>query len=233
MMKASMNPSYRHLLASLALAGSLATGSPLEDLASPDQGIRDKAAAELRASFQSTPESKWQPVIDGIKAGQTKGEILELLKPFKVTPEMGVGSGQSHSEGYRLDDEWILMCAFRNEGDILTGRSLIRSIRQVAPAAPKDFTGKWVLYFVNGNKSHEIPMKDGKYFGEFIAYHPNGAKACVQHYTEEGASGDDTGYHPSGKVSYRGQHKAGKQTGKWTWYDEDGQITSTRDYNDP
>ena len=223
----------RHLFAILCLAGSLASGSPAEDLASPDQGVRDKAATELRATFQSTPESKWQPVISTIKEGLTKAEIVELLRPFKISPEMGVGSGQSHSECYRLDDEWLLRCTFRNEGDVLIKRGLIQSIRRVDAVRPKDFSGIWVLYFVNGNKALEISIKKGHYFGKLIGYHANGARACVQHYTEEGISGDDTGYHPSGKVAYHGQYKAGKQIGKWTWYDESGLVTSTRDFNDP
>ena len=143
---------------------------------------------------------------------------------------MGAGSGQSHSESYRLDDEWILICYFHNEGDILIDRTLTPSIRQVGIKPPESFTGQWVLYFINGTKSDEISMKDGHYFGEFIAYHSNGAKACVQYYTDHVADGTDTGYHRSGKIAYTGQYKQGKQVETWTWFDESGKISSTRVY---
>ena len=212
------------------LIWSFSAASPIEDLASPNQEVRDKTAAVQRATFKSTPESKWTPIVDKITKGQSKIEILKLLQPFNVTKGMGAGSGQSHSESFRLDDEWLLTCFFYNEGDILIDRVLTPSIRQVGIKPPEDFTGQWVLYFINGIKSHEISMKNGHYFGEFIAYHANGAKAYVQHYTEKGVDGADTGYHPSGKVAYNGQHKEGKQVGTWTWYDESGKVSSTRSY---
>jgi hypothetical protein len=207
---------------------SVSAASPIEDLASPNPELRDKAAAELRVSFRSTPESKWTPIVAKIVKGQSKNEILKLLQPFKVTVGMGAGSGQSHSESYRLDDEWILICYFYNEGDILIDRTLTESVRQVGVKPPENFTGQWVLYFINGTKSHEISMKDGHYFGEFIAYHANGVKSYVQHYTDNVADGPDTGYHRSGKIAYTGQYKQGKQAGTWTWFDESGKISSTR-----
>jgi antitoxin component YwqK of YwqJK toxin-antitoxin module len=212
------------------LMRSLAVASPIEDLASPNQELRDKAAAELRISFRGTPESKWTPIVDKITKGQSKTEILKLLQPFNITKEMGAGSGQSHSESFRLDDEWVLICYFYNEGDILTNRVLTPSMRQVGVKPPENFTGQWILYFINGTKSHEISLKSGHYFGEFIAYYASGAKAYVQHYTDKGIDGADTGYHPSGKIAYSGQYKEGKQVGTWTWFDESGKISSTRTY---
>jgi hypothetical protein len=218
------------MAAFIPLSPAMAAASPIGDLSSPDQGVRDKAAAELRSSFRSTPESKWTEIVGRISKGQSKKEILDLLLPTKVTAEGGAGSGQTHSESFRLDDEWILICHFYNDGDILIDRALGQSIRQVGVKPPEHFTGLWVVYYINGTKSHEIAMRDGRYFGEFTAYHANGAKGCVQHYTDKGIDGSDTGYHPSGKVAYTGQYKEGKQIGTWTWYDESGKITSTQTY---
>jgi len=217
----------------LFLAGfslSLAQATPIDDLASSDQAIRDRAAAELRATFKNTPETKWTPEVDKIKKGQTKKKVLELLRPFDVKEEGGAGSGQSHSQSYRLDNEWILICWFQNDSDILIDRQLGQSLKHVWIAPAKDFTGIWVVYFVNGHKSHQINYKEGQYFGEFMSYHSDGSKACVQHYTSEGADGVDTGYYPSGSISYRAQYQAGKPVGSWIWYDEAGEVTSTREH---
>jgi len=215
------------------LIWSISAASPIEDLASPNQELRDKVAAELRTVFRSTPESKWTPIVDKITKGLSKIEILKLLEPFHVTEQMGEGSGQSHSQSYRLDNEWILICWFQNDGDILIGRELQYSLRHVWIAPAEDFTGTWIVYFVNGHKSHEINYKDGQYFGELIAYHSDGSKSCVQHYKSLGADGEDTGYYPSGSVSYRGQYRSGKPVGTWTWYDEAGKVTSTREHPNP
>jgi hypothetical protein len=220
------------ILLLIAFSVTIASGDPMDDLASSDQAIRDKAAAELRITFKDTPETKWTPTADKIKKGQTKKEVLELLRPFDVKGEGGAGSGQSHSQSYRLDDEWILICWFQNEGDVLIDRKLERSLRHLWIAPAKDFAGLWVTYFVNGQKSHQINYRDGQYSGEFIAYHSNGEKACIQHYTGSIADGPDTGYHRSGKIAYTGQYKQGKQVGTWTWFDESGKISSTRTHSE-
>lgn len=206
---------------------------PVDDLASSNQSVRDKAATELRATFLDTPETKWTNTIEALKKGQTESEVLELLRPFGVTKEMGVGRGQSQSQSYRLDNEWILICSFKNEGNILIGHQLVRQLKDIWVAPDKNFTGKWIVYYVNGHKSREINYKNGAYFGEFIAYYSNGSKAYVQHHTLDGTDGEYTGYYPSGAVSYRGQYKAGKRYGTWTWYDESGKIKSTQDHPNP
>ena len=139
------------LLAVVSL--SLARGAPVDDLASSDQAIRDKAATELRATFKESPETKWTPTIEKIEKNQTKKEILELLRPFNVKEEGGDGSGQSHSQSYRLDDEWILTGWFQNDGDILIDRKLARSLKHVWVAPGQDFTGRWVVYFL-GSPHH-------------------------------------------------------------------------------
>ncbi len=209
---------------------AVAEGAPLDDLASPDQATRDLAARELLATFVDTPESKWEPLLAKIQKGQSKKAIVELLGPQAKTAE-GFGSGQSHSQAYRLDREWILTCWFHNiDGGILIDRKLTKRLEHIWIAPKSDFTGTWVVYFVNGQKSHEIGYEKGKYFGKFIAYRSDGSLAYIQNYTFEGADGDDTGYHPSGSISYRGQYRAGKQIGTWTWYDENGNITSSQQY---
>lgn len=208
---------------------TIAGGAPIGDLSSPDQATRDKAAAELRVTFEAKSEAKWLSTVKKIQKGQSKKEILELLGP-EVKKAGAFGSGQSHSQSYRLDDEWILVCWFQNAGDILIDRKLERRLWHIWIAPPSDFTGTWVVYFVNGHKSHQIEYKDGKYFGELIAYRSDGSKSYVQHYTEQGADGEDTGYYPSGRISYRGRYIAGKQVGVWTWYDENGRVTSTREH---
>jgi hypothetical protein len=198
------------------------------------QTVRDEAALALRMSYQSIPETKWLPTFEKIKQGQSKVEILEVLHPFHVTIEEHDGSGQSHIESYRLDDEWLLRCWYQNNGDILTDRRLALCLKTIWIAPLKDFTGTWTVYFVNGQKSHDINYKNGLYFGEFIAYHSNGVKSYVQHYAANTIiCRESIGYYPSGKIAYKGQYRDGKQAGTWTHYAEDGSITSTQEYPNP
>ena len=206
-----------------------AMASPRDELASPVQSVRDHAAATLRGTYQEIPESKWRQIIDSIKVGQTREAVLQRLEPFHVAPSMGAGSGGSFSESYILDDGWMLTCWYSNKNNALLDRHLQRATRSVWVEPPKDFTGKWITYFINGYKNHEINYQAGRYFGEFMSFSDNGAKSVVQHYAEAGIFGEEIGYFPSGQLRYKGRYEDGKQMGKWVWYDEAGNLASTRE----
>ena len=206
-------------------------GSPADDLSSPHQQVRDAAAKFLLATYTAPSRTKWEPVVDSITSGMTKTNLLKLLAPHHVTELWGNGSGDSHSQAYRLDDAWILVCSFRNQGEVLIERTLSPSVRNIWVAPPKNFAGIWITYFVNGQMSHEIHYDDGKYHGEFISYAPDGTKCYVQHYDHHVAEGADTGYFASGRIKYHGLYKGGKQVGIWSWYDEDGSVKSMQNHS--
>jgi hypothetical protein len=217
----------------LAVVPDNETLNPLTQLASPMQEVRDAAAKTLRATHTPTPRERWEPLLKSLNVADTKPAVLKRL-PAGVKPEMGVGSGQSHLEEFRLDDVWTLRCTFRNESRddpaTLLNFSLIERTRHLWVAPPGDFSGTWTTYFVNGQKSHQIQYKAGKYSGEFIAFHSDGSKSYVQHYGPQGSDGEDTGYFPSGRVSYRAFYRAGAPVGTWTWYNEDGTVRSTKEH---
>ena len=202
--------------------------SLIEQLAAPDQAERDAAANRLREVFQPAPRKEWEPLLAKLKPGITKKELQALLQPEQREAGLGIGTGQSHMEEYRLDHTWHFRCWFLNEGDVLREATLEQRVRHIWIAPPADFTGQWIVYFANGQPSHQIDYQDGKYHGKFTANHSNGSKAYVQHYGPDGADGEDTGYYPSGKVSYRAHYSKGKPVGVWTWYNEQGEVTSTR-----
>jgi hypothetical protein len=202
--------------------------APTDDLGSQSQQVRDAAALDLRESFVASPRSRWEPIVDAIKPGSSKESVLHLLQEFNVTTEFGVSSGQSFKESYRLDDAWLLVCAYRRSTpDTLLRHDLVESVRRVWVDPPQDFTGVWTTYFVNGQRSHEIHYSDGRYFGTFTTFHPNGATAVVQHYGPTGAEGEDIGYFPSGQVMYRGKYENGTPAGTWIHYNEDGSARAT------
>jgi hypothetical protein len=205
-------------------------GGPVEDLASPSQETRDRAAKGLRETSQEVPGKQWDTLMSEIKEGDTKAEILERLKPFHARAEMGLGSGGSHSESYRLDDYWLLRCTYRNKGEKLIRHELVAQTRHVWVQPPDDFTGLWTTYFVNGRRSHEIQYQNGKNLGTFTSFRGDGSIAFVQNYTEAGIDGEDLGFFPSGKIMYRAHYRAGKPVGTWTWYHEDGTVRSTREH---
>jgi hypothetical protein len=169
-------------------------------------------------------------LVNSITNGTTMTNLLELLSPYHVKGGYTYFPDTlAQNKAYRLDDEWIVVCWFR--GDILAGRTLDLSLRIVWVDPPTNFSGIWITYFVNGQKSHEIHYKSGKCHGEWVTYHPDGSKRSVQNYDHQIAEGADTGLFPSGRTNWRGIYKRGKQVGTWTWYNEDGSVKSTYVYS--
>jgi hypothetical protein len=141
----------------------VARAGPREDLESPVQATRDTAAAKLRTSFKRTPRSKLTGVVAKIKKpGMTKDKTLKLLEPYHPKSEGAGASGGGETILYRIDEGWLLECAFstRGDGKVLAVR-LVDSIRDVWVEPPKDFTGTWITYLANGQKSHEMRYERG------------------------------------------------------------------------
>lgn len=235
-MRVTQSSSMKHVLAGLLLLAthclSQAAAYSESDLASPDQAARDTAAEWLREHYEAIPESQWTPIVSQIKDGMTKRAIKKLLEPYAIQMEGSYGSGQSHSEIYRLDREWTLVCWYDNATEAVYSVTLSQQMNRVWVEPEKDFTGTWITYYVNGQKSHEIEYKEGKYFGKFTAYHPNGAVSCIQHYNESGCDGKDTGYFPTGELRYQAEYRKGKPAGLWKWFDKEGNVENTRQHQD-
>lgn len=208
----------------------------------PDSATRSRAAETLRNILAGNPAARhndhgrpfWEDKIRATLPGMTKADALKLLPPdppvkdFSELP--GHGSGDSHNVFYRLDDYWEVALTFRNTDRLFSTPTLRQSARRVYVAAPKDFTGLWTTYFVNGQKSHDIQYKNGKYNGPFTTYHDDGSPSVQQHYTNQHANGTDTGHYKSGQRMYEGHYENDLQTGLWThWYDT-GQLQQTVSY---
>ena len=211
------------------VSGVLAT--PLDDLSSPNQNIRDKAAAELRTTFQQVPQSKWQPLFDAIKEGQNRQEVLKVLATFNVSASEGrMSSGGTYTEVITLDDCWKLSCYYANNTDKLLGKELNLFLKTVHATMPNDFTGKWIDYYVNCQKAFEADCINGKMTGEEVSYDQHGNKYLVRHFFDNQQEGVETGYYPSGHIEHQGQFKGGKEVGKWLYYDEHGTTIRTEEF---
>ena len=182
-------------------------------LSSPLQAERDVGATKLRAVFTPSNKQDWEQRLSKIHPGMSKSDVEKALAGFK--PEIGLGGGNAYSFQYRLDYCFVLSVWYENQSNKVISSELSESMKYIWVEPTKDFSGKWVVYYINGHKSHEINYKNGRYNGDFLGYHPNGNLALVQHYQQNRIEGEDLGYFPSGKVSYKGQDKNGEMTGKW------------------
>jgi len=215
----------------VAICGCNLIASPIDDLASPSQETRDAAAKILRATYTPSSRTNWDSLIASIKIGDNKTNVIEMLRRLKIKGGGGAGTGTYESRLFQLDDSWQLELA--SEGDHVVGCKLREQMRDLWVLPPTNFTGVWTIYWVNGQRTAEIHVKDGKNFGEFTGFYSDGKKAYVQHFDEQGVNGEDTGFFRSGKINYHGQYKAGTQIGTWIWYNEDGSTNSIKDFSKP
>jgi len=153
--------------------------SPVTDLSSPSQEIRDSAAKVLRDDYHMPSRKRWEPILAAIKIGDHYEKIMEIIRPFKATPEMCVAGGSTSSENYRLDDLWLLSCLFRTSEHTLIRCGLTDFWRNIWVAPPPHFTGIWTTYYANGQRSHEIHYVNGAYEGAFTTYGPDGSSTSV------------------------------------------------------
>ncbi len=214
------------LLFFAAASGSL-RAAPLDDLVSPSQEVRDAAAKVLRETYVAPPVDRLKPLLDSIKIGERRSQLLQQLRPFNVPIELPPQQAAGSVTTYRLDDRWVLQCVFMNE--VLRDRSLLEDVRDVSVEPPAKYTGVWTTYYVNGQPSREIHYKDGAYSGTVTSFHAVGSKSRVENFGPRGHEGEEIGYFPSGAVAYRGNYESGSKVGKWTWYNEDGTVRSVQE----
>jgi len=222
------------LLAVISVAVNL-RATPLEDLKSHTQEIRDAAAKTLRSSYTPTGRTNWDTVLVKLKKGDTKKTLFDLFPPFGPEQESFLDDSTSTTATYRLDDRWILITQWKKVDlrdptkDKLLAFQSVEQLRQIWVTPPRNYSGIWVTYFINGQTASVINYKDGKYFGENTTYRSDGSKASVQRYEANGDS-EEIGYYPSGKMAYKGSYVKGMRSGTWITYNEDGSVKTKAQY---
>lgn len=223
------------LLLQFTLSAVHADDTPLFDLHVAKLGdehpvVRDKAAAaisEMLAKCSGVApgahdENYWKKVLESITIGMSKNDVDRIIPNNEETqPSISQGMG-STSEKRRLDNYWEATLYFDATGKIYAPAKLHKSVLSIwIPPAP-DFSGKWITYFVNGQKATEIDYKDGEYNGTYTSFYSNGRKSYEQHYANGVIQGPDQGWHENGQQSYAGQYVNDRQDGLWIWWNPDG-----------
>lgn len=91
--------------------------------------------------------------------------------------------------------------------------------------------GEYYEYHQSGGiKIKGFHNQELKREGLWISYYEDGTKWSECYYTDGKREGHSLTFYPNGKIRYVGEYKADKQTGKWTFYDEDGNVTEEKSY---
>ena len=226
------------------VADEAAVKAHIQALRDTDSEKRASAAEALRRIIVRYPsgtvyldskdggEAAWQDKVNRVAPGMAKADVLKILPEFAESPGASeLASGDSHVVSYRLDYHWMVRISYRNTNKVIEQPVLLRCALRVHPEPPKNLTGTWTTWHVNGQKAYEIQYKNGQYDGVFTSFHDNGNKSYEQHYVGHVAHGPDTGWNADGSLSYTAQYRDGKQDGRWTHWYANGQKHSEADYD--
>jgi len=194
--------------------------SAIADLGNVDSTARAAAAAALREAPPQDDhgEAYWRERLARVQAGMARDRVAEILPPVERM------TMPSKTEIWQLDGYWAVALVFADDAKVEGTPVLEQRVRSVWVDPPPGFSGTWVTFYVNGQKSHEIGYRDGTYDGVFLSYHDNGERSVEQHYVAGQISGSDMGWYRSGHRRYAGRYVDGVQHGTWEhWYD-DGQL---------
>jgi hypothetical protein len=208
----------------------------VKQLSDPEQSVRDAAAAFLRKSLAADAgvpgdpgEAFWKKKLAAIRPGIT---VARFKAVTGGTSEGAISSGQSTTTTWRLDDYWVVGTTFDQPDKLRSVGAPARHARSVWVEPPaKDFSGRWVTYFVNGLVDHDIQYARGSY-ERFTAHHDNGQVAYEQRYENGQIDGPEVGFHPDGRRAYEIAHSAGKNVGRWVHWYPSGKLQSEQTYVD-
>jgi hypothetical protein len=130
--------------------------SPLSDLASPSPEVRAQAAKAIRDGHLYHPSdsrARWCKLTAGLDTGgMTAADLIAYLEKngvaVKVEPSDLAINGQYE---FHLDDSWVLNCTINDS--ILTDAAVMEEPKEIRVSPPRDYTGYWRTYRVNGEST--------------------------------------------------------------------------------
>ena len=90
-----------------------------------------------------------------------------------------------------------------------------------------------VQFFSNYTVRSTERLVNGMREGRVIFYYPGGSPQTEGFYEKGVENGTYTVFRSNGVPYYRGQYTAGERTGIWEFYDEEGNLATTKDYGRP
>jgi antitoxin component YwqK of YwqJK toxin-antitoxin module len=121
---------------------------------------------------------------------------------------------------------FVVSCSEEREVDFLQNRGGLKyEINE-----EDGFTGKYVVYWSNGEKKREYHYEDGKRNGLFTEWRRNGQKEWEKNYKDGKEDGLDTSWYENGQKKKKWNYKDDKSDGLWTSWSKNGNVTKTVTY---
>lgn len=102
-----------------------------------------------------------------------------------------------------------------------------KTVTPVAKVAPD---GDYIENYPDGKVKIQGEMKNGTRNGTWQAFYPEGNKQSEIHYEDGKKNGKSATFYPNGRIRYVGYYKWDEPTGTWEFYDEAGNLATTKEY---
>lgn len=190
---------------------------------------------------------KKNPTRVGEKMYYESGQ-LQFEKKFKGKPEVPDGmwsyywdNGQlfasaDFSQRHDFGSNWIFLN--RNGDPWYTGKLDSVYVSDMGmfgtPTTVNFCSGKHedvVQFYSNFTVRSTERLTDGMRSGRVYFYFPNGQVQVEANFSNGQENGPYIVYQENGIPYYQGNYKDGKRVGVWEFYDAEGNLTNTKDYN--
>lgn len=91
--------------------------------------------------------------------------------------------------------------------------------------------GEYIRYYKNGVIQMRGMMKNGKREGLWKSWYENGLPWSETTFREGLKEGMTTTWYDNNNKRYQGFYSKNRESGKWTFFGEDGKVISTKDYD--
>jgi len=136
-------------------------GPVFQDLASPDPATRAHAAARIRAEklYRPTDDIPWKRARAHLKKGEPLNDILKLLRAAgaRDVPASVSDLPDTADYSFQLDDSWALEIYYQDR--VVKEWHLFEAPRTIEAVPPGTYTGRWVVYRLDGTSVQEYYTK--------------------------------------------------------------------------
>ena len=126
----------------------------------------------------------------------------------------------------------LISCNVQEDNPSVVDTQIKDSLKKAPVSAITDslYTGLVTEYYPKGEKKIEGFMKNGKRDGQWKSFYSDGALWSEGTYAEGKQYGTSISYYQNGNKQFEGLYKDGKPNGKWTFWDENGKVKKTMNY---
>ena len=124
---------------------------------------------------------------------------------------------------------FVFSCGNAQKVEVATSNDSSKAL--IADSVKISNNGDYIKRYKNGVIEIQGQMKDGKREGVWKSFYQNGAPWSETTFSAGMREGATSSFYENGKKRYAGFFKNDRESGKWSFWDEQGNLARKMDYN--